>query len=239
MADTNNVVEGVSHGLVERTVSSIIALIRNENLRLGDTLPSENALATRLGVSRVIVREANRSLSALGILDRGNGRAARVSVPDADVFSLMFDHVIYSHHVSVQQMLAVRRSIEVKTASLAAIHRTDSEAQAILDHAVGMRSDFHDADRVREHDMKLHRAIAHASRNPMFVTMVLAFESVSRMNWDIGWLSRGGDEGRGQMVTVHEAVADAIAARDSGAAEQAMSAHFDDAIRALAVAGVS
>jgi DNA-binding FadR family transcriptional regulator len=239
LADTSDRVEAGSNGLVEKTVTAIMALIRNENLRVGDALPSENALAERLGVSRVIVREANRSLSALGILDRGNGRAARVSVPDAVVFSLMFDHVVYSHHVSVQQVLAVRRAIEIKTASLAAIHRTEAEAEAILGYARGMRDDFHQADLVREHDLELHRAIAHASRNPMFVTMVLAFESVSRANWPIGWLARGGEDGRRRMITVHEAIARAIADRDAAAAEAAMADHFDDTVQALAIAGVS
>ena len=69
--------------------------------------------------------------------------------------------------------------------------------------------------------------------------MVLAFESVSRANWPIGWLSRGGEEDRLRMIAVHEAVAEAIAQRDADAAEAAMAEHFDDTVRALAIAGVS
>lgn len=226
-------------GLVARTVAGIIALIRAENLHIGDSLPSENALTERLGVSRVIVREANRSLSALGVLDIGNGRAARVSVPDYAVFGMMFDHVVYTNHVSVQQVLAVRRSIEISTAALAALHRTEAEADAILAHAAGMRRDFAQPSAVMEHDLKLHVAIAEAARNPMFTTMVRAFESVTRANWSIGWQSRAGESGRWKMIEVHEAIARAVADRDVLAAQDAMSAHFDDTVQALKEAGTA
>jgi len=226
-------------GLVARTVAGIIALIRAENLHIGDSLPSENALTERLGVSRVIVREANHSLSALGILDIGNGRAARVSVPDYAVFGMMFDHVVYTNHVSVQQVLAVRRSIEISTAALAAVHRTEAEAQAILTHAANMRRDFTQPATVMEHDLKLHAAIAEAASNPMFTTMVRAFESVSRANWAFGWQSRDGEAGRWKMIEVHEAIARAVAGLDIAAAQVAMAAHFDDTVQALVGAGVA
>lgn len=233
------IADTVSHadGLVARTVAGIIALIRTENLHIGDSLPSENALTQRLGVSRVVVREANRSLSALGILDIGNGRAARVSVPDYATFGMMFDHVVYTNHVSVQQVLAVRRSIEISTVTLAAVHRTEAEAQAILAHAAGMRRDFTQPAAVMEHDLQLHVAIAEAARNPMFTTMVRAFESVSRANWAIGWQSRAGEAGRWKMIEVHEAIARAVANGDASAAHSAMSAHFDDTVLALDEAG--
>ena len=228
-----------SDGLVHRTVAAIIALMRSEDLRLGDALPSENALAARLGVSRVIVREANRSLSALGILHTASGRAARVSVPDYTVFGIMFDHVVHTHHVSVQQVLTVRRSIETTAVSLAALHRTSAEAELILGHAAAMRLNFADPKTVMEHDLKLHGVIAQATHNPMFITMVLAFEQVSRTNWPIGWMRRGREEDRWRVIEVHEAIAKAVADQDVTAAEHAMSSHFDDTIRALAIAGVS
>lgn len=239
MADTVDSSAHHPQNLVARTVAGIMTLIREENLRVGESLPSENALTERLGVSRVVVREANRSLAALGVLDIGNGRAARVSVPDHAVFSMMFDHVVYTHHVSVQQVLAVRRSVEVSAAALAARNRTQPEAATILAHAAGMRRDFADAQAVMEHDLKLHGAIAEATRNPMFTTMVRAFESVSRANWPVGWTSRDGEAGRWKMIAVHEAIARAVADQDVAGAQSAMATHFDDTIHALDLAGTT
>ena len=45
---------------------------------MGDPLPTEAGLADELGVSRTVVREALRALAALGVVDLGNGRRARV-----------------------------------------------------------------------------------------------------------------------------------------------------------------
>ena len=51
--------------------------ILQNKLRPGDKLPSEDTLATQLGVSRMAVREALRSLEALGLIEsrRGVGRS--------------------------------------------------------------------------------------------------------------------------------------------------------------------
>ena len=226
-----------TEGMTVRVVRELIAMIRNDDLRVGDTLPGESTLATRLGVSRPVIREAFRSLSALRILDIGNGRNARIAVPDADTFGLLFDHVVHTRHVTVQQVLDVRRSIEVRTVVLAAVRRTEREAQAILRHAAGMRENFSDPALVLEHDLKMHAAIADAARNPMFTIMVNSFEAVTRNNWTIGWKSREADQERWKMVEVHEAIAQAVADQDADAARTAMSAHFDDTIRVLAIAG--
>jgi GntR family transcriptional regulator, transcriptional repressor for pyruvate dehydrogenase complex len=54
---------------VERLVLEIRALIDNEVLRVGDTLPSERELCERFSTSRNTVREAMRMLKAYGLVD--------------------------------------------------------------------------------------------------------------------------------------------------------------------------
>src|SRR5579872_2722160 len=72
-------------GLVKPVTHKIIALIREQGLKPGAPIPSEGALALTFGVSRAVIREALRSLAALTLIDVGNGRRARVCVPDASV----------------------------------------------------------------------------------------------------------------------------------------------------------
>ena len=225
--------------LVSRTIAAVIDLIRSGDLRPGDALPAENALATRLGVSRIVVREANRSLAALGIVELANGRSPRVSTPDETVVGMLLDHVVHTKHVTVQQVLDVRRSLEVRAAALAAVRRTDEEAGEIVAHAAGMRASFEDAPRMREHDVAMHAAIAEAARNPLFSIMIKAFAPVTRQTWPVGWKSRSEQDEREQMVAQHEAIAAAISDQDVAAARAAMSAHFDDTVRVLIGAGVT
>ena len=118
-----------AEGLVGRAVQAIVDEIRANGLRKGDLLPSESAMVAKLQVSRIVVREANRYLAALGIVEITNGRAPRVSVPDENVVGMLFDHVVYTKHVTVQQVLAVRRPLEVRAAALAAVRRTPEQAR--------------------------------------------------------------------------------------------------------------
>ena len=74
--------------------------IRANGLEPGDVLPSENAFALELGVSRAVVREAFRSMAALRLIDIGNGRRARVSTVDAGALALLLDHVVHTDQIN-------------------------------------------------------------------------------------------------------------------------------------------
>lgn len=222
-------------GTVTRAVNHHI---RSNGLLEGDPLPSEGAFSEELGVSRVVVREAFRSLSAMGLIDVGNGRRARVASIDSDVLAMIIDHAVHIDQISIQQIYDVRRTIEARSASLAALRRTDKDATIIAGHAAGMRRCFSEQAQVMEHDIAFHKAIAKASRNPAFALIIGSFEVVTRQTWGIGWRSRQSDAERMASVEAHEAIAQAITDGDPQAAQAAMNHHFDHSVKALIEAGV-
>jgi GntR family transcriptional regulator, transcriptional repressor for pyruvate dehydrogenase complex len=225
-------------GRVEVAIRAINERIRDGRLRVGDPIPSEAGIADDLGVSRTVVREALRALAALGVVDLGNGRRARVGTIDKDVLGVVLDHAVHTDQVSIQQIYDVRRTVEMRTVSLAALRRVDSEADTIAACAAAMRETFSRPPEVMEHDIAFHGAIAVASRNPLFALVVGSFALVTRQTWRIGWESRTTDAQRMASVECHERIAAAIEARDPRAAEMAMAQHFDDSVRALLAAGV-
>ena len=226
-------------GLVARVMQSLGAHVRAHGLRPGDALPSETALAMRLGISRAAVREGFRSMAALRLIDVGNGRRARVSAIDPSVLGIVLDHAVLTEQATIQQIYDVRRSIELRTAALAAMRSDAREASAIAALAVSMRADFAQPVRVMEHDIAFHEAIAVASRNPMFALLVRSFGVITRQTWGIGWNSRPSDAERMASVQCHADIAAAIAAHDHRAAEQHMAAHFDLSVKALLAAGIN
>jgi DNA-binding FadR family transcriptional regulator len=231
--------QAVPGGLVERTIAALQAHIRSNALGPGDALPGENAFALQLGVSRAVVREALRSMSALRLIDVGNGRRARVSKMDPGALAILLDHVVHTDQITVQQILDVRRTVEMRTVALAALRRNDREAAEIERLAAAMRSDFHQPECVMEHDIAFHEAIAAASRNPMFALIVGSFHVVTRQTWRIGWVARPSDNDRSDSVACHEAIAAAIAERDPRLAELKMGEHFDSTVKILLAAGVN
>ena len=202
-------------------------------------LPSENALALELGVSRTVVREAFSSMAALRLIDVGNGRRARVSTVDAGALALLLDHVVHTDQITVQQILDVRRTVEMRTVALAALRRTDKEAAEIARLAELMGKDFAQAEKVMEHDIAFHEAIAAASRNPMFALIVGSFHVVTRQTWRIGWVARQNDADRRENVACHKAIAAAIADHDLRRAEAKMGEHFDNTVKMLLAAGIN
>jgi GntR family transcriptional repressor for pyruvate dehydrogenase complex len=225
-------------GLVDNAMRAINQRIRAARLRVGDPVPSEAGLAVEFGVSRTVVREAFRALAALGIINLGNGRRARVGTIDKDVLGLVIDHAVHTDQVSIQQIYDVRRTIEMRTVALATLRRSEPEAEAINAHAVAMRHAFSRPDEAMEHDIAFHTAIAVASRNPLFALIVGSFSVVTRQTWRIGWDSRSTDAERLANVDCHARIAAAIGAREPRMAEAAMAEHFDNSVKALLSAGV-
>ncbi len=225
--------------LVTGVIRDLREFIRTEGLKIGDPLPSEAAFAETLGVSRAVVREAFRSMAALKLISIRNGRRARVSGVDESVLALVINHAVHVDQITVQQILDVRRTVEMRTVVLAALRRTDRQAAEITAHAAAMRRDFDQAEQVMEHDIAFHETIARASMNPMFALVVSSFHVVTRETWWVGWTARPNDTARHDNVACHEAIAAAIAERDHHGAEARMAEHFDNTVTILLAAGIN
>jgi DNA-binding FadR family transcriptional regulator len=224
--------------MVSEVVLRIRTMLRSQGLRAGDPLPGEAETALLLGASRTVIREAYRTMSALGLIDVGNGRRPRVGAVNPQSLALLLDHGVQTNQATVQQVLDVRRTIEIRTAGLAALLRKDSEAEEIAALAGAMRADFASGDKVMAHDIAFHEAIARASRNPVFLTVVASFGLVTRETWPIGWKARVDDQARLEHVQCHAMIADSIARGDRGQAEALMAAHFDNTAQALLASGI-
>ena len=219
-----------SGSLVRRAMEAVTGHIRDHNLRVGDTMPGEGHFAREMGVSRAVMREAFGALAALKLIDVGNGRRPRVAALDGSVMAASLDHAISTAQVTVPEIWDVRRTIEQRTASLAAEHRTDEEARAILALADAMAADRDDFGRMTQHDIAFHETIARASHNALFVQIVASFGPLMEVAVPAAWRTRVAERGRETMIGRHHAVARAIAARDPDAAAAAMHAHFDESI---------
>ena len=117
--------------LVDQALRRVRAHIRTNDMKVGDTLPGEGWFADELGVSRAVMREAFGALAALRVIDVGNGRRARVGAIDGSVMGASIDHAVATAQISVAQVWDVRRTLELRTAELAAQHRTSGDADEI------------------------------------------------------------------------------------------------------------
>jgi len=226
-------------GLVSDAIGAITRHIRQHDLMPGDRLPSEANLSKELNVSRTVVREAFRSLAAMQIIELATGKRATVAPIDHGAMSLIIEHGVHTDQINVQQIYDVRRTIETRIVTLAAIRRSDAEAANILAIAKAMRASAQRPEMLMERDLAFHMALAKASRNPVFALIIGAFQGITRQTWRVGWKSRTTDEAREAMIATHEQIAEAIMAGDPQKAVSLMAVHFDESVRALLEAGLS
>jgi GntR family transcriptional regulator, transcriptional repressor for pyruvate dehydrogenase complex len=224
---------GDGRSLVRVAIEVVTGHIRAHHLRAGDTLPAEQHFASSLGVSRAVIREAFGALAALRVVDVGNGRKPRVGALDGSVIAASLEHGISTAQITVADVWDVRRTIELRTAALAAAMRTLEEAQAIVSLAEAMAGAGDDLEALTRHDVAFHQAIARACRNPLFLQIVVSFAPLMEVAVPAAWRTRRTRKQRLAMLDRHRAVAGAIRDGDAAAAGAAMEGHFDASIGTL------
>ena len=219
--------------LVTKSMDAVKAHIRDSGMRVGDTLPGEGYFADKLGVSRAVMREAFGALAALRLIDVANGRRAKVGALDGSVIADSLEHALSTAQIRVADVWDVRRTIEMRTASLAARNATPTQAARIVALAEAMGQDDQPHDETTEDDIEFHLAIAEASGNALFNQIVASFVPLMRIAVPQAWKTRQTDDEKADILARHRNLAWAIANHDPDEAERCMGMHFDETIGAL------
>src|SRR3954466_8809196 len=160
-------VGGRSASLSSQIVAEVRDALFAKKLKPGDFLGTEKDLAARFGVSRIVARDALRTLQALGIADirLGKGGGARVARGNPRLFAEAVGGQLDLTGVSTAEIMDAQRAIETLAAELAAENATAAdhaklnhllaEAEALIDdretHTRSCR-DFHLAVTVALHN---------------------------------------------------------------------------------------
>lgn len=203
----------------------------------GTQLPPERELAAELGVSRGAVREAIRSLAALGIVSQAAGprNGNRVSTGQSDAVARILQLHLALGASSMRDLTETRIALERSTAALAARHALTADLDALtalcahMDDAVEPAS-FNDLDTA------FHVLIARLSGNGLAADLTVAIRRSARSpilraeqvldDWPAF---------RSSLVAQHRAIADAIVAGRAGEASDLMDAHIRSAYAELGV----
>ena len=132
---------------------------------VGSKIPTEPELAEWTGAGRNTVREAISSLVQTGILRREQGRGTFV-VSTSDLRSSVSRRAAVT---SRRDSLELRLALDAASARIAALRRTEADAERLVELLDDRRRAWADGDaheRVRA-DSALHRAVVAATRNAL------------------------------------------------------------------------
>jgi GntR family transcriptional repressor for pyruvate dehydrogenase complex len=213
--------------LYQRIADHVRELIKTEQLRPGERLPAERDLARMLGVSRVPIREAMRTLAAQGLVDirRGQGMFVASDTVDATVDELA--GALVKQRDLLAELFAVRRLLEPASAQWAAAAHDPVQAARLEGIVAAMEgaaeNDPPDLETLGERDTQLHVEIAAAADNRVLVRIMQAMQGLHREQLETSLRYRGRVR---ETLDDHARIVRAIAAGDPVEARAAMLDHL-------------
>ena len=200
-------------------------------IRPGQLLPPEADLCERFGFSRIVIREAIKSLAAKGLLEvtRRVGtlvlEPARWNLFDPDIIDWRAGAAV-TDPVMSRDLMEMRRVIEPAAVRLAALRASDDErrnlrsAYMAMARAVAGKGDYVKAD------LAFHTIILCACGNQFLRQMQEAMAALLRVNFEVITKKPGGPA---HSLPLHEAVCEAIERGDAEGAERAALVLIDGA----------
>lgn len=211
----------------EQIIEQFKGMIADGTLKKGDKLPSERDLVSQLGVSRAGIREALSALQIIGLVEsrHGEGNFIRENFEESliDPFLLIF----MLNGSSREQILELRKVIEIETVALAAEKITDEEIEG-LEKCLDKLKEAEDETLKGKYDKEFHYNIAKSSKNILIVNMLNAVSSlmdsfISEVRGRILMI----EGNRRILMEQHEAILNALKERNAKVASDAMRQHLE------------
>jgi GntR family transcriptional repressor for pyruvate dehydrogenase complex len=196
-------VAGRSGSLSAQIVADVRDALYEKRLKPNDPIGTEKDLAARYGVSRIVARDALRTLQALGIAEirMGKGGGARVARGNPRLFAEALAVQLDLTGVSAAEVMDAQRAVESLAAELAAEHATAADHARLRRLLAEAEAVIDDGDAYTRSCRDFHLAITEASHNRVL-------KEVSE-----------------RVLAVHKQLASLIEMRDAAGARRLMDEH--------------
>ena len=235
--------------LYQQIADQLRGMIESGEYPPGSYLPAERELSQQFGVSRTSLREALIALEVIGlvrvkvgdgvqVLQAGPGKA-RTGVLAQAAHSAPWEldpelsvEPDFDAEVPPFSLLQARRLVEPEAAALAAGNASEEELEGIREAYRQNIADNQAGSTTHPGDRLLHVRIADASGNPAYALLIrhllghkygLMFQRMQQLYTPRDMPHRSENE--------HQAIVEAICARDPAEARKAMRKHLDSVIR--------
>src|SRR6478736_539116 len=224
---------GGSASLSAQIIGDVRDALFAKKLKPGDAVGTENEIAARFDASRIVARDALRTLEALGIVEirMGKGGGARIARGNPRLFAEALAVQLDLTGVSASEIMDAQRAIETLGAELAAEKATDADIAKLRALLRQAEESIGDLDAFTRLSRDFHLAVAEASHNRVLVVQLISLEHVS---WPRRNVTATPKLAR-HIFDIHTKLTDLIELRDAAGARALMDDHVK-MIRARRVA---
>src|SRR6266545_1138122 len=221
----------------QRISDEILRQIRDAVLegkfQIGDRLPNERMLAQQFAASRTSVREALRGLEQTGVIyiKKGINGGVFVADPDHRLVSRPFQTLLQLRKVTMDNIVEARLIFEPEAARLAAQRAKPEDLEEMKQVIEQMSAAVNAGELPDSFDLKFHKLIARAARNPILEMLSesmleVASQVITELHPSIDVLKH--------VLDRHREVFEAVQKRDGDLAYSVMSKHIIDVRNRLA-----
>ncbi|MGH3415383.1 MAG: FadR/GntR family transcriptional regulator [Actinocrinis sp.] len=223
-----------SNRMSEAIVEQIRGLIRSEQLRPGDRLPSERDLGERMGVSRVTVREAMRVLEAGGLIEIRVGArgGAVVTTPDSTRIGSGLADLISLSPLTATEVTEARQVVELGIIPKVVERATDEDIAELREMVAQHQAALKEGTYGMPMSAAFHVRVAACTHNSAIEMLVHSFHGPLLMSLREAQVVAPlmGVKGVGE----HREFVEAVARRDVERAEEIMRVHLDRTAKRVA-----
>lgn len=214
--------------LTERTEQQIEELILSQALKGGDRLPSERELGEQIGVSKTVIREAIRSLSAKGLVEVRMGSGMYVQHLGPDLLINPLHILLRTHAIKPENIQEVREALEINLAALAAERAEAVDIEAMERAVTALKKKSLTPAEFAAADLAFHNAVAEAANNPIFTLLVGMLNNLMLQVREQVFQADG-QASANRALRYHQKILDQIKLHDVAGARQAMMEHLAEA----------
>ena len=210
----------------------VFAFVRDQlmsgQLKAGDRLLPERELATRLGVSRPVIREVLRGLAAIGVIEIRHGSGSVVRRPDFAELGDLFTMMLVQQSEVVEDVMEARIAIERQAIRLACSRATPADLTSLRQALQRIEETVDDPQIGGAADFAFHAALIAAAHAPTLASLHAAI-AVLLQRSHLQRRARITDlEGiEAYLVEHHRQLLAAVVARDADAADRLLMQHFE------------
>jgi GntR family transcriptional repressor for pyruvate dehydrogenase complex len=217
--------------LPDQVTHTILQRIAAGELRPGNRLPAQRELAESMGVGLAVIREAMQRLEALNVVEASHGSGTVIQ--PFHWMPLIYDPMLFSlavQRIGVRDLWETRRLLEGQVIRLAVERATPANLNAM--HAILERADPlpPNYEKSQSLNREFHLALARSTQNAVLEDLVAPLLGVHTQ----GVAHRFTQEHCRLTWAAHQAIYDAVAARNLAAADRAIVEHFEVGPIALA-----
>ena len=208
--------------LVNITINKILNLIKNENLKPNDKLPTVEELSTKYNVGRSTIREALKVLATQNIITIKQGSGTFISEQQGMSKDPLGLEYISDDINIIFDMVTLRLIFEPEMAAMAAQFATRKDIQYIKDCYYEVENLINEGKDYYKEDANFHVAIDKASGNSIIHKITQVIHSSIKKNIFMTDNTLCKD-----TIVFHKRIIDCIENGDISGAKYAMINHLD------------